>query len=191
MEEQAGLVETPNRKGWPKGKKRGPRKGLPDSTPAIQRVIDSVPEPQAGMVEEPPVSVTVVLKGGGTLEFGASEHFVEAGFHVFIYPSTRNRYYSTRREIAISEIVHIDITEKEKKRFYDFTRQPAFSGSPPRIALAEDPQPPRESGRPVIHSAKDDIVRRLKEQADIEGPARISEIPEINRVKVSLGGSDG
>lgn len=164
-------IETPQRvrKGWPKGKPRKPR---------IEAV--AVPEP------EPPVFVSVRLKNTEPFTFGCSQHFVENGFHVFVYPSLRDRYRQTRREIAVSEVIDIEITGA-----FDFTmRQPVLPEAPPRILPAEIQ--PRGDGRPVIHNAKESIMKMLKEQQEAaeSGPVKIDKIPEINRVSVSMGGSD-
>lgn len=158
-----------------KGISRGPRK------PRLEMVSTSEPEP--------PVFVSVRLKGMEPFTFGCSQHFVENGFHVFVYPSRRDRYRETRREIAISEVIDIEITGA----FNFATRQPVLPAQPPRLLPAEVAEIQRGDGRPVIHSAKDSIMKMLREQHEAmeqSGPVRIDSIPEINRVKVGLSGSD-
>lgn len=166
MNEQKELIPAPRK---PRRDKGVPRKSRPV---------------EGG--DQAPIHVRVRLKGMEPFEFGCSQHSVEGGFHVFYYPSLRDRYRQTRREISLSEVIDIEITAA-----FDLTR-PAVLPSPPiRILPAEAEDPPRGDGRPVIHSAKDDALRRFREIAAKEGPVKLEKVPEINQVKVSLGGSDG
>ncbi len=153
-------------KGWPKGKPRKPR-------------IEAVP---ASAEDQAPIHVRVRLKGMDPFEFGCSQHTVEGGFHVFMYPSLRDRYRQTRREIAVSEVIDIEITAA-----FDFTRQPVLPATPPRILPApSEIHVPREDGRPVIHSARQDAMARIQQRLEEPvGPEKIESIPGI-----TLGGSD-
>lgn len=158
MEHQIDLVETPKRKGWPKGKPRKPR-------------IVEMSE------ETPPVAVRVRLRGMEPFEFGCSQHFVENGFHVFIYPSG---YRETRREIAVSEVIDIELTSA-----YSFTRVPA--PVPPARILPVPEIQSLGSGRPIIHSAREDALKRLAMAAEQPvGSVKIDAVPGI-----TLGGSEG
>jgi hypothetical protein len=168
-------VETPKKRAprSDKGVKRGPKIKYPIVEEALV-----MPE------REPPVHVKVSMKGMEPFEFGCSQHVVQNGFHVFIYPSKRDPYRDTRREIAISEVIDIEITEARPRQVYDFTQPSALPDQPSRILPAEIPN--RGSGRPVIHSAKDDAMRRMTEQLEQPvGSVKLDGIPGI-----SLGGSD-
>jgi hypothetical protein len=160
MEPEKTLVETPRKhKGWPKGKPRKPR------------IVALVPS-------EPPIYVRVRMKGMEPFEFGCSQHFVENGFHVIFYPSG---YRETRREIAISEVIDIELTSA-----YKFARQPALPDTPARILPVPEIHPPG-GGRPMIHSAREDALKRLAMAAEQPvGSVKLDEVPGV-----SLGGSEG
>ena len=147
-------------------KKRGrPRKPQPE------------PEPQKPvfmqMETEPPVHIRVLMRGfKEAVEFGCSEWFVENGFYVFVYPSLRDRFRDTRREIAVSEIREIEITE---------VRRAARRQEPlPSIASLSThigPQPTPKG--PVIHNAKENAMNRIRQQLEAQGPEKISALPGI------------
>ena len=164
-----------------KGQKRASRGNVFEGA---ERMLEHMSHPNTRFYSGPPIFVSVRMKGMEPFEFGCSQHFVENGFHVFVYPSLRDRYRQTRREIAISEVIDIEVTAA-----YDFTRPSALPDTPARILPVPEIHPPG-GGRPVIHSAKDDIIRRLEESAQKQGgPAKIDSIPDMNRVSVSLGDS--
>src|SRR5512135_1077657 len=125
-------VEPKKRGGWPKGKPRGPRKA-----PVVAPMFTSAPESPA------PINVKIQLKNGASVEFGCARRSVENGFHVFFYPSEKDRYRETRREFAVSEIVEIEITEA--RQVYNFiVDEPKVVSVAPAVA----------STGPRIHSAR-------------------------------------
>jgi len=146
-----------------KGVKRGPR-------------IRFVPPPQGDSPHDgAPIHVRVLLKGHAeAIEFGCANRSVENGFHVFIYPSERDRYRETRREFAISEIVEIEITAArpvlDMRPFQPQPETEVFDLRPQVSAPAP--------GKPHIYSPRKnartgpsgDIVTRL---ATSDGPIKI------------------
>ena len=138
--------ETPVKKGrgWPKGKPRKPKTALP------------LPEPSV----EPPIHVRVVRKGMEPFEFGCAQHFVENGFHVFVYPSKRDPYRQTRREIAVAEVIDIEITQAAPVYSTQPTIHPTLS-SMVMTTHTEEPGPMVSINRPVIHSAKENALRAM------------------------------
>ncbi len=154
---------TPKKRGWPKGKKRGP-KAAPMFTAAAE-----VPAPS---------HVIVRLKNGSEAEFGYARRTVENGFHVFFYPSEVDRYRETRREFAISEIVEIEITE---------ARQHYIAPEIPGIQTFDPPpQPVLVSARPVIHSARQNAAKVLGALEQSSGPIKMDSMPNL-----SFGDSEG
>jgi hypothetical protein len=149
--------ETPVKKGrgWPKGKPRKAKAILP------------LPEPPV----EPPIHVRVVRKGMEPFEFGCAQHFVEGGFHVFVYPSKRDLYRQTRREIAVAEIVDIEITQAGPVYSTQPVIQPSFISSQPEPYV-----PTVANGVPVIHSAKQYALKKMEEKASA---AKMDAIPGI------------
>jgi hypothetical protein len=167
MEEQKAEAPPKVRRGWPKGKLRKPR-------------IEAIAEAPT----QAPVFVRVRMKGMEPFDIECSQHFVESGFHVFVYPSLRDRFRQTRREIAISEVIDIEITEA--RPIYDFTR-PSVPSPPARILPVPEIRPSIGDGRPVIHSARQDAMARIQQRLEEPvGPEKIDSIPGI-----TLGGSDG
>lgn len=142
------VTETPKKKaGWPKGKPRKAKEVIPLPMPDV----------------EPPIHVRVVRRGMEPFEFGCAQHFIENGFHIFTYPSKRDPYRQTRREIAISEIVDIEITQAA----------PVYQPQMPAVwTPAVAPVP---SGPPVIHNAKENALRAMKERVE----AKMDAIPGI------------
>lgn len=150
------------RRGWPKGKPRRPA-----GPSGIAATASKPPDVEA------PIHVLVRLRGQEPQTFGCSRRTVENGFHVFFYPSKRDPYRETRREICISEVLEIEITEA--RQVYDF-RQPSPS---PRILPVEEevvsvPSPVRG---PIIHSARKNIMNALETS---QGPIKMDEIPGLS-----------
>ncbi len=134
-----------------KGRKRGPRLVAP--TPVREM--------------EPPIHVRLRLKGyPEAVEFGCARRAVENGFHVFFYPSERDRYRETRREFAISEILEIEITEARQVFEYTVAREEAVV--PPR---------PSAPSRPVIHSARQSALANLENS---NGPIKMDKLPNLS-----------
>ncbi len=174
------INETPAKTRKPrvdKGIPRGPRLPRPH-TPIGDERDDGAP-----------IHVRVVLKGRSEpIEFGCANRSVENGFHVFIYPSERDRYRETRREFAISEIVEIEITAARPVMDLRFPQpQPEVMD----LRLAPRPEP---SG-PKIYSprknraggVREDIVTRLETSS---GPIKIDagELSGALGVGASVGG---
>lgn len=160
-------VETPKkRRGWPKGKKRGPR------YPVQEERITMDPTPPV----EPPIHVRVTRKGMEPFEFGCAQHFVENGFHVFTYPSKRDPYRQTRREIAISEIVDIEITQAA----------PVYRVEPSPEPIIHPTLIPAPSKGPVIHAARRPSRSIVEQLETSDGPIKMDEIPGL-----TFGGSSG
>jgi len=170
-ETQAVIADKPkSRRGWPKGKPRKPPLG----------VMTAAPFPV-----EAPIHVRLRIKDyGADIEFGCARRLVENGFHVFFYPSKRDPYRETRREFSIAQIIEIEITEA--RQVYDFR---------PGVSLVQNtvaPEPffnnlePVGPARPVIHSAKDNAMKRIAEKLERDGPVKLDTIPGI-----SFGGSAG
>jgi hypothetical protein len=131
-----------------KGVPRGPR----------PRPETPIGDPQERMA---PINVRVLLKGAKDyLEFGCATRTVENGFHVFTYPSEIDRWRQTRREIAVSEVVDLQITEAPQ--VYDMR-----ASTPVRTAEVLDMTPHQTKG-PMIYSPRKnrsrpmgDLVERL------------------------------
>jgi hypothetical protein len=148
LEVEETPVTAKKGRGWPKGKKRGPR--YPTETEKL-----SVDPPI-----EPPIHVRVARKGMEPFEFGCAQHFVEGGFHVFVYPSKRDPYRQTRREIAVSEIVDIEITQAAPV----YSTQPTIHPTLASVVMTthtDEPGPSVTLNRPVIHSAKENALRAM------------------------------
>lgn len=164
------IVALKKKKGWPKGKKRGPR--ILPTEPQTVRSIQAI---------ESPIYVRVWLKGDTEpIEIKASQRIMETGFHVFLYPSEYDRYRQTRVEFAISEVRRIEITEAS----------PTMSRQGSALAFTAtntttNPSVSLTNTKPIIHSAKKDAMRRIQEQLEQTGPDRIDEVPGI-----TFGGHD-
>jgi hypothetical protein len=171
LDAPATAVDSPKKRvGWPKGKKRGPRKPLVEASAQATRVVSPV---------EAPIHVRLRLKDyGEDIEFGCARRLVENGFHVFFYPSRRDPYRETRREFAISQVIEIEITEA--RPVYQERPGVAFlqhaSTSEPTFQSLEPAPPPR----PVVHFAKDYAMKKIAEKLEQDGPARINSIPGIS-----------
>ena len=131
---------------------------------------------------EPPIWVRIALKNGWTSEFGCAEHTVENGFQVFLYPSERDRYRTTRREFAISEIVEIEITAARHNMAAESLPVPVqYQYEAPGI----DIRTPPASG-PKIHSVRQHAAGVLAALEQSNGPIKMDTPPGI-----SFGGHDG
>ena len=159
-----------------KGKAHGPRRKASAPIPAIL----FADEPEA------PIFVRLRLKNyPEPVEFGCAEHTVENGFHVFMYPSERDRYRTTRREFAISEIIEVEITEARRaygapKIEYKF--DPSLVGN---RSSAENPPPTSPRG-PQIHSVKKNAASVLGQLESSDGPIKMAAMPNL-----SFGDSQG
>lgn len=158
MEEQTVEQPTKTHRGWPKGKARGPRTV---AAPAFT----AAPEPEA------PIHIRLRLKNyAEPVEFGCARRTVENGFHVFFYPSERDRYRETRREFAIQEIIEIEITEARRQQEIPIPPQYQFAPS--------EPTPVPAQRGPIIHAAP-------KPQGGIEalatsrGPIKMDTMPNL------------
>lgn len=178
MENEVPVQKARVRKGWPKGKPRKPR--LPASALLNEEPVVKAP-PREVEVPMAPIHVRVRLKGQEPQEFGCGQRWVENGFHVFVYPSARDPYRMTRREIAISEVIEIEITEAGVAQ-----PQPVYDLRPPTRTPQEQPPlrilPVEAPRRPVIHSAKEAIRRAAASAAEAlekTGPERIESIEGI------------
>jgi hypothetical protein len=146
-----------------KGKSHGPRKASV-SSPSIL----SAAEPEA------PIFVRLRLKDyPKPVEFGCAEHTVENGFHVFMYPSERDRYRTTRREFAISEIIEVEITEA--RRAYQSTAALDMEDRAFRAPVAV--ASPRG---PVIHSVKKNAASILGQLESSDGPIKMAAMPSLS-----------
>jgi hypothetical protein len=141
-----------------KGKPRGVRKVAPQP------------------VSSPPVEVLIVLKNGRSTEFGCAEHFVENGFHVFTYPSERDRYRTTRREFAISEIVEVEITEAAH---YKQTEAPTLRFTPANVTYTGTPAEPAVSTGPKIHSVRKNAASIINSLEHSTGPIKMDNMPSL------------
>lgn len=168
-------VEQPKKtRGWPKGKARGPRTV---ASPAFAAAPEPPRGPRPGLGEaqrresaiEAPIHVRIRLKNyPEPIEFGCAEHTVENGFHVFMYPSERDRYRTTRREFAISEIIEIEITEA-RRQAYEFTvERPSQPTAPVPVSRG-----------PIIHSARKTPVSTLERLATSDGPIKMDTPPGL------------
>jgi hypothetical protein len=153
-----------------KGKPHGPiRKILP-----VSPLFTAAPEPPA------PINVRIKLKGEADfIEFGAEERAVENGFHVFTYPSERDRYRTTRREFAISEIKEIEITA---------ARGQVRIAPPERIEFKVDENILRRAQNavdalprgPQIHSVKKNAASVLGQLEASDGPIKMAALPNMS-----------
>lgn len=152
------------RRGWPRGKKRGPKASPPP-------MFVSAPEPEA------PILVRITLKNGADpIEFGCARRVVENGFHVFFYPSEKDRYRETRREFAISEIVEIEITEA--RQVYTIPRSASvdvFNQPPSLTAVSATP-----STGPRIHSARQSAAGIIGALEQSSGPIKMDMLPNLS-----------
>ena len=151
-------IPAPKRRGWPKGKPRGPRKAVPAPMQA------PAPEPEA------PIHVVVELKNGVRNEFGAATHSVDGNFHVFAYPAEKDRYRQTKRYYAMSEIVSLEITEP--RQTYDYTARREETVAP----ILVPPVPPVVRG-PVISSPRKSAASILEALETSNGPIKMDELP--------------
>ena len=135
---------------------------------------------------EAPIRVKIRLKNHPELiEFRCSERTVENGFHVFVYPDERNRYYTTRREFAISEIVEIEITAAMEQVRIGAGRHEAAPAPFYADSTLAAPTMIRSSG-PVIHSARKAAISTLEKLETSNGPIKMDTMPVI-----SFGDSTG
>jgi hypothetical protein len=165
--EETKVEQPKKRRGWPKGKPRGPR-----TTPVVAPTFTSAPEPEA------PIHVSLLLKNGATREFGCAEHTVENGFHVFLYPSERDRYRTTRREFAISEIVEIEITAA-RNQVAEKPHDWVYLGGPTNVGTPPPPATTASSG-PKIHSVKRHAESVLGALASSDGPIKMDRMPSMS-----------
>jgi hypothetical protein len=149
------IVEQQPKKrgGWPKGK---PRKAAVAPAQAA-----SAPDPA-------PINVRLRLKGyPEPIEFGCAERTVENGFHVFVYPSEKDRYRMTRREFAISEIIEIEITAARHQVQISTPYEEPVHVAPPQIG-------------PVIHSARRGAAGSVIEKLErSQGPIKMDTMPNL------------
>jgi len=147
-----------------KGKAHGPRRRASAPIPAILYAD----EPEA------PIFVKLRLKNyPEPVEFGCAEHTVENGFHVFMYPSERDRYRTTRREFAISEIIEVEITEARREwRVPEPVVQTTQSFEAPYVAtVVRGPQ---------IHSVKKNAASVLGQLESSDGPIKMAAMPNLS-----------
>lgn len=153
----------PKKRGWPKGKPRGPR--TPKDTPAM---FTAAPESPA------PINVRVLLKNGFESEFGCARRTVENGFHVFFYPSETDRYRETRREFALSEIVEIEITEARQT---SPTPVVHYDVNP---VVSEKAQVAVNASRgPQIHSVRKNASSIIGALENSSGPIKMDSMPSL------------
>jgi hypothetical protein len=140
-----------------------------------------IPRPHTPIGYNAPIHVRVVLKGRPKpIEFGCSNRTVENGFHVFIYPSERDRYRTTRREFAVSEIIEIEITEAPRVYNAASTAQLDVRDSRPEIIDFV----PASTG-PKVYSAREAMIRGRKpsiiEQLETSvGPIKMDRPPAVS-----------
>jgi hypothetical protein len=131
-------------------------------------MFTSAPEPEA------PINVFVRLRNGMTTDFGCARRTVENGFHVFFYPSEKDRYRETRREFAISEIIELEITEA--RQVYSFV-------TPEQKAVAPLPRPftvdPGPTSGPKIHSARQNANNVLQALEQSSGSIKMDKMPNL------------
>ena len=157
---------------------KAPRKPRCDKGIPRKAKVYEPPMP-TGTVIDAPIHVKVWLKGEAEpIEFGAAEAGVEHGFHVFTYPSEYDRYRETRVEIAVSEVRRIEITAARQTR--------ELRSETGNLADVRRMPVPSAPTRPIIHSAKEDAMRRIlesqnriKDSLEATGSARIDSIPGI------------
>jgi hypothetical protein len=153
-----------------KGKSHGPRKA-------------SVPPPPILFAAEPeaPIFVRLRLKNyPEPVEFGCAEHTVENGFHVFMYPSERDRYRTTRREFAISEIIEVEITEARTSTWTSRQTETIQTYTGHAAEPVTIPSGPR------IHSVKKNAASVLGQLESSDGPIKMAAMPNL-----SFGDSQG
>jgi hypothetical protein len=137
--------------------------------------------PQPEIVEDrAPIFVRLRLKGEpGYIEFGCSHRTVAGGFHVFFYPSERDRYRETRREFAISEIREIEITEAPRER----EAMPIFDLRP--AGREPEPEPEGNDGSgPRIHAVRRAPRNAIEQLETSKGPVKLDVLPGL-----TFGGS--
>ncbi len=164
-------VETPKiRRGWPKGKKRGPRK------PPVAVNPQEVPPPAPA---EAPIHVRLRLKNyEKEIAFGCARREVVGGFHVFFYPSEYDRYRETRREFAIAEVIEIEITEaRPVYQTSPVSNLVHHTVTPEPPARMLDPVEASQRMGPVVHSAKEWALARQREKLEEQGSRRIDSLP--------------
>ena len=145
-----------------KGKSHGPRVARVSPPPILFAA-----EPEA------PIFVRLRLKNyPEPVEFGCAEHTVENGFHVFMYPSERDRYRTTRREFAISEIIEVEITQARHVT-YD------MRSSVTTEAVTFTPPLPPVRG-PQIHSVKKNAASVLGQLEVSDGPIKMAAMPNLS-----------
>lgn len=160
--------KKPRKQRSDKGKTRALRA---DKILPVPPLFTSAPEPEA------PIHVRLRLKNyPEAVEFGCAEHTVENGFHVFMYPSWRDRYRTTRREFAISEIIEVEITEA--RRAYATQDTIAYRPDSPAPTMV-----PTTRG-PQIHSVREaaQMNRRpslIEQLESSKGPIKMDALPNL------------
>jgi hypothetical protein len=155
--------EVPKKRGWPKGKKRGPK-------PVAAPMFASAPEPEA------PINVFVRLRNGMSSSFGCARRTVENGFHVFFYPSETDRYRETRREFAISEIIELEITEARQQApmpMFDYRVNTAVLEKAQQAVVAA-------TSGPKIHSARQSAAGIIGALENSSGPIKMDNLPNLS-----------
>jgi hypothetical protein len=158
-------IEPVKKRGWPKGKPRGPRKA-----PAPAPMFTPATEAPA------PINVRVVLRNGGTVEFGCARRTLENGFHVFFYPSEMDRYRETRREFAVAEIVEIEITEA--RQVYTVAAPINYEVDEPRLERAQAAVVAATG--PKIHSVRKNASSIIGQLENSSGPIKMNALPNLS-----------
>ena len=164
------------RRGWPLGKPRGKKVAV---TPPL---FTAAPEPEA------PIHVRLRLKNyPEAIEFGCAERTIENGFHVFTYPSERDRYRTTRREFAISEIIEIEITAARHQVEIPMPPQYQFSEQRPSLIVDGGPSTTNLQRGPVIHSVKRNAAGLLGALETSSGPVKMDAMPNLTFGDSAIG----
>lgn len=156
----------------------------PQKKPRKKRSDAGIPKkrPLAEVPQTAPIEVRFRLKGSKPDEWislGCSDRTVENGFHVFLFPSLTDRYRTTRREVAISEIAEIEFTEAAPRQVFD-VRPPLGLRSAEVPASAQLDTPAQATG-PRIHNARDfasnSLLQRLETARE---PVKLDAMPGSN-----------
>ncbi len=173
--------EQPKRRGWPKGKLRGPRKPKVEEPPAPPPI--SAQEPPKPKTFTEPVEATVVYKSGHSSTFEASEwEESDKEFRFTSYPEKRGHkivHYFRREEIAAMSIMAPEAffrtAKAEERPTVALPVKPQYIGGDPQVSIAPgNPRAPMNRARAVTGPGgiPQSIVTETDEQGNLREVVR-------------------
>jgi hypothetical protein len=169
MDVDIPISPEPKKRGWPKGKARGPRKPAPISSPAIDPPPAPTPAPPVYDQPPPPAAadpetevelcaVKVVTNTGQSYSLGCSAFSSNAtGYEFVSFP--RRRGYKVLTLLKADQIAILAIEAPEQ--FFQTLRPVA---APPPLTYTQQPlhAVPMETGTPVV--TVNPLAQRIKDE---------------------------